>query len=60
MFKMLGQWRERRRYRAMYYQLSTLSDQTLNDVGLKRDDVETLRRGKSPVAADRTKLDRRS
>lgn len=48
MFKMLDQWRERRRYRAMYHQLSTLSDQTLNDVGLKRDDVETLRRGKSP------------
>jgi uncharacterized protein YjiS (DUF1127 family) len=44
----LDAWREKRRYHHAYRQLSRLNDQLLSDVGLTRDDLETLRKGHAP------------
>ena len=40
-------WREKRRNRAAYRQLSLLSDQMLWDVGLTRGDLDSLRLGQA-------------
>jgi uncharacterized protein YjiS (DUF1127 family) len=39
-------WREKRRNRTAYRQLSQLSDKILFDIGLSRDDLDGLRRGR--------------
>jgi uncharacterized protein YjiS (DUF1127 family) len=49
MFRAFDHWRERRRNRATYHQLSRLSDSLLSDVGLTRSEVEDLRRGRGPA-----------
>lgn len=48
MLRALGTWRRKRTYRALYHQLSGLDENLLSDVGLKKDDLEVLRRGFSP------------
>jgi uncharacterized protein YjiS (DUF1127 family) len=48
MIKAISLWRQKRRYRALYRQLSDLDTSVLADVGVKQDDLETLRRGHSP------------
>lgn len=48
MIKVLSNWRKRRSYRALHRQLCGLDGSVLADVGLKIDDLEVLRRGRSP------------
>ncbi len=48
MIRILNEWQERRRYRALSNQLAVLNGELLRDVGVRFDDVETLRRGKNP------------
>ncbi len=46
MLRVLDAWREKRHQRAAYHQLSGLSANLLADIGLTRDDLEDLRRGR--------------
>jgi uncharacterized protein YjiS (DUF1127 family) len=48
MIRILSKWQQRRRYRALSKQLAVLSGELCRDVGIRRDDIETLRRGKNP------------
>jgi uncharacterized protein YjiS (DUF1127 family) len=46
MLKVFDTWREKRNQRAAYRQLSGLGANLLADIGLTRDDLEDLRRGR--------------
>jgi uncharacterized protein YjiS (DUF1127 family) len=42
----LDTWREKRRNHIAFTELSSLSERVLDDIGLTRADLETLRRGR--------------
>lgn len=44
--RIIDTWTEKRRNRAAYRQLSELGDHLLRDVGVSRDDLYSLRRGR--------------
>lgn len=46
MLGIIDSWREKRHQRAAYNQLSGLSASLLADIGLTRDDLDDLRRGR--------------
>lgn len=48
MIQIFSEWQQRRRFRALSNKLAVLSGELLRDVGIRRDDIETLRRGRNP------------
>jgi len=48
MLRIFSDWKQRRQYRALSEQLTVLSSEVCRDIGIRRDDIETLRRGKDP------------
>jgi uncharacterized protein YjiS (DUF1127 family) len=48
MFKLIDEWREGRRFRAVYQQLLEMSDHDFKHAGIQSDDLAALGRGKNP------------
>jgi uncharacterized protein YjiS (DUF1127 family) len=48
MIRIFSEWQQRRRYRALSDKLAVLSGELLRDVGIRSNDIDTLRRGRNP------------
>lgn len=48
MIRFFSDWQQRRQHRATASKLAALNSKLLRDVGVRCDDIETLRRGHNP------------